>query len=67
MRHFDLYELIKHGDRAEKTFWKSMEAAIAVTESKNVKVISPSRGMAEYFVDQVKKRPEEHYRLFEGD
>ncbi len=63
MRDLDLYELIKHGDRSEKAFWQSMEAAMDVVEGKNVMVLSPDKNAAEHFIDQVKKRLEEHDRL----
>lgn len=67
MRPFDLHELTKAGDRSEKTFWQSMEAAVNVLEGKDVMVLSLDENTAKDFMNQVKKRLEEHDRLLGSD
>lgn len=59
MRPFDLKQAIMHGNRCQKTYRQSMDAALAVLCGENVGVLSPDEKTAKQFIDQVKKRLEE--------
>lgn len=59
MNPFDLRKSIVEGNRREKLYRKSLEAARRVVNGENVQLFTPDKKTAKEFIDAVKLRIEE--------